>query len=352
MILDLSSLSRFPLTPLHPSHISRAADSEFRCALHLRTILTMPSPTLSKLLNPNIDTFLNPFVPHNQVRHLPKPISHFLGHRSHPAKEPPTLVQWLSLVIATVAGLCVVGAVFTRAPGIAEWNPPPIVASLGASAVLDYNTIRSPLSQPRNAIVGHTIAAIVGTAISKAFQNVPHFFHAYSWVCAAVACAAASVAMSMTNTVHPPGGATAIIACTEATVIVMGWRFPAIMLVASALMVAVACLLNNIARQYPVFWWTPEDVGYRLPRRKGGEEKKESEDEEMGEKETKGSDQSDQSDRTLARELSGDVEFDELFEVQILPYKMRLPAHLHLEDEEIELLKGLQARIRARSEVD
>ncbi|KAK5166288.1 uncharacterized protein LTR77_008549 [Saxophila tyrrhenica] len=307
----------------------------------------MPSPTLTKLLDPNIDTIINPFVPHNQVRHFPTPIAHFLGYRKTPSKEPPSTVQWLNTVLATVAGICVVGAVYNYAPGVAQYNPPTIVASLGASAVLDYNTVRSPLAQPRNSIVGHTIAAIVGTGISKAFQHAPSFFANYGWVAAAVACAASSVAMSMTNTVHPPGGATAILACTDATVIALGWMFPALMLLASVLMVAVACVFNNVARQYPVFWWTPEEVGRKLPRWS----KEEYAQDEESEAEMKKVDSG--SDHTLAHELSNNVEFEEgLWEIRVEPYKIRMPHQLQLSDEEVELLKQLQARVRMHSEVN
>ena len=304
---------------------------------------------LYSLLNINIDTHLNPYIPHNQVRHLPRAVSHFLGYRSTPAKEPPTLIQWLLLVISTVAGICVVGAVYNYAPGITQWNPPTIVASLGASAVLDYNTIRSPLAQPRNNLVGHAIAAIVGVAISKAFQLAPNFFMNFDWVAAAVACAAASVAMSITNTVHPPGGATAILACTDKQIVAMGWMFPPIMLLGSALMLGVALLFNNTLRQYPVFWWTPEDVGQKLPRRKretsveiGGKDLENV----MGKAES-------ESERTLAHELSNNVEYAEgIDEVTILPYMIRLPRHIELSNEEVELLQQLQDRVREHAEIN
>jgi hypothetical protein len=300
---------------------------------------------LYTLLNPNIDALLNPFIPHNQARHLPTPLSHFLGYRSTPAKEPPTLIQWLLTLVTTVAGICVVAAVYNYAPGITKWNPPTIVASLGASAVLDYNTIRSPLAQPRNNIVGHTIAAIVGVAISKAFQLVPSFFANYDWVAAAIACAVASVAMSVTNTVHPPGGATAILACSDAQIVAMGWIFPPIMLLSSCLMLGVALLFNNTLRQYPVFWWTPEEVGQKLARRKW------KGDEEDGESE-KGKDE-DGSESTLAHELGNNVEFLEgIDQVSILPYVIRLPRHIELGEKEVELLQKLQDRVREHSEVN
>lgn len=37
-----------------------------------------------------------------------------------------------------------------------------IIGSFGASAVLIYGAVRSPLAQPRNFIDGHVISAIIG----------------------------------------------------------------------------------------------------------------------------------------------------------------------------------------------
>lgn len=314
----------------------------------------MPSRAINAIIDPNIDSLLNPFIPHNQLRYLPKPVSHFLGYRKDAAKEPVVTIQWLMTILGTVAGICVVGAVFNFAPVLVQWNTPPIIASLGASAVLDYNTIRSPLAQPRNSIIGHAIAAVVGTGISKAFQQAPHFFANYSWVAAAVACGLSSVAMSITNTVHPPGGATAIIACTEGSVIAMGWRFPVIMLIASILMVAVACLVNNVFRQYPVFWWTPEEVGGKIPRTRQGAEGETKDEEDGGELKRVDSSQGSASDRTLQHVFSNDLEYEEhgVEELHVLPYSMRVPREMHLSDEEVQVLKTIQARMRWRSEIN
>jgi CBS-domain-containing membrane protein len=40
-----------------------------------------------------------------------------------------------------------------------------IIGSFGASAVLIYGAIRSPLAQPRNLIGGHFISAIIGVTL-------------------------------------------------------------------------------------------------------------------------------------------------------------------------------------------
>ena len=42
-----------------------------------------------------------------------------------------------------------------------------IIGSFGASAVLIYGAIRSPLAQPRNLIGGHLISAVIGVTAYK-----------------------------------------------------------------------------------------------------------------------------------------------------------------------------------------
>lgn len=65
----------------------------------------------------------------------------------------------------------------------------------------------------------------------------------------------------MTNTVHPPGGATALLAIIDQPVLAMGWKFVPLILLGTVLMFLVALLVNNIQRMFPVFWWTPRDIG-------------------------------------------------------------------------------------------
>ena len=40
-----------------------------------------------------------------------------------------------------------------------------LLGSFGASAVLVYGAIRSPLAQPRNLIGGHVLSALIGVAV-------------------------------------------------------------------------------------------------------------------------------------------------------------------------------------------
>src|SRR3989339_1512938 len=78
-----------------------------------------------------------------------------------------------------------------------------IVGSFGASAVLVYGAVRSPLAQPRNLVGGHVLSAIVGVICWK-------LFHSFPGIAEAMAVASAIALMHLTRTLHPPGGATAL----------------------------------------------------------------------------------------------------------------------------------------------
>ena len=80
-----------------------------------------------------------------------------------------------------------------------------VIGSLGASATLVYGVIKSPFSQPRNLIGGHIVSGLVGVACY-------HLFGDTLWLASGLAVAFAMVAMMATKTLHPPGGATALIA--------------------------------------------------------------------------------------------------------------------------------------------
>ena len=80
-----------------------------------------------------------------------------------------------------------------------------LIGSFGASAVLIYGAIKSPLAQPRNLIGGHVLSALTGVA---AYQVCSFNL----LLACAVAVATAIALMQCTKTLHPPGGATAFIA--------------------------------------------------------------------------------------------------------------------------------------------
>ena len=127
-----------------------------------------------------------------------------------------------------------------------------VIGSFGASAVLIYGAIKSPLAQPRNLIGGHVISAIIGVTCYK-------LFYAHMWLAAALAVATAIAVMHATKTLHPPGGATSLIAVIGSQQIhSLGYMYVFIPAgLGAVIMLFVALIVNNIpkTRSYPEFWF-------------------------------------------------------------------------------------------------
>ena len=112
-----------------------------------------------------------------------------------------------------------------------------------------YGAINSPLSQPRNLIGGHILSAIVGVMSFKLFGE-------YVWFCPAFAVATSILIMQLTLTLHPPGGATALIAVIGSEEIHnLGFIYVFIPIATGAfILFVIAFLINNISkdREYPI----------------------------------------------------------------------------------------------------
>jgi CBS-domain-containing membrane protein len=127
-----------------------------------------------------------------------------------------------------------------------------MIGSFGASAVLVYGAVRSPLAQPRNLIGGHILSAVIGVVCWKLLNQ-------HLWLAEAIAVATAIAAMHATRTLHPPGGATALIAVIGSPEIhKLGFLYvllPAT--IGPLILLAVALLVNNIpaTRRYPEIWF-------------------------------------------------------------------------------------------------
>ncbi|KAL2414741.1 hypothetical protein ABEF95_017209 [Exophiala dermatitidis] len=244
-----------------------------------------PQPPPRKLSQPfDIDTYLNPYIPRNPLYLLPTWISYWFGYRrplKAGSKPKPlgshrhrlqTLSTWTSVFIGAFCGVAIIENVFLAMPPLSGHAVPIIIASFGAAAILEYNTIESPLAQPRNLVVGHFLSAVVAVAITKLFLLLPTYqqFDHLRWLAGALAVGAASVLMSFTKTVHPPAGATALLAATNVEIQELGWWLLPLVLLAAMLMLASALVLNNVAgRRFPIYWWTPVDLKkLRVERRR------------------------------------------------------------------------------------
>jgi CBS-domain-containing membrane protein len=127
-----------------------------------------------------------------------------------------------------------------------------MIGSFGASAVLVYGAIRSPLAQPRNLMGGHMLSAFIGVLCWR-------LLHQHLWLAEAMAVATAIALMHATRTLHPPGGATALIAVIGSPAIHNLGFFYILMpaTLGPLILLVVALLVNNIpkSRRYPEIWF-------------------------------------------------------------------------------------------------
>lgn len=200
----------------------------------------------------------------------------------------------------------------------------------GAAAILEFNTIESPLAQPRNTIVGHFLSAAVGVGITKLFKLNADFEN-LRWIAGALACGLASASMTVTNTVYPPAGATALLAAVDPEVEHLGWFLLPLVLLSTVLTLITSLMINNIQRQYPTYWWTPTNVGRA----------KENDIEKVPTNTAKPSD----SSSSLA-ETAMHIESTDGKSIRITANGITLPDGFYLAGEERGILEILQDRLR------
>ncbi|MBL7951112.1 MAG: HPP family protein [Flavobacteriales bacterium] len=123
-----------------------------------------------------------------------------------------------------------------------------LIGSFGASSVLVYGVIQSPLAQPRNLVGGHVLSALLGVTMAKLVPDI-------IWLAAPLAVSLSIVAMQVTRTLHPPGGATALIAVIGSEKVKdLGYAFVLSPVLSGCLILLITALVfNNLTphRKYP-----------------------------------------------------------------------------------------------------
>jgi HPP family len=122
---------------------------------------------------------------------------------------------------------------------------PLIAAPFGAAAVLVFAVPSSPLAQPRNLIFGNLIGGLASIIMVSLFGADP-------WVMA-LSVATAIKLMQLTKTLHPPGGAVALVGVMSHA----KWEFlftP--VLTGSIVLLLCTIAFNNLmpGRSYPQHW--------------------------------------------------------------------------------------------------
>lgn len=159
---------------------------------------------------------------------LPQILQRFSGYRD-PHLQPPfppipfppfSWLRYLSLkhetwllsFIGSLVGIALIEIVMSVS--FPNHDTVLIVASFGASAVLCFSTIESPLAQPRHLVGGQILSAILGVGLNRLFRMA----HSYRlgdtigqnelgqvvWINGALAMSLSLLLMQITGTVHPP----------------------------------------------------------------------------------------------------------------------------------------------------
>jgi len=140
-----------------------------------------------------------------------------------------------------------------------------IVASMGASAVLLFAVPHGPLSQPWPVAGGHLVSALVGVSCAKLAMD--------PYLAAALAVGLAIGAMHYLRCIHPPGGATALVAVVGGPGIhALGYDF----LLTPVLLNVLVILFVAVAFNYPLHW-RRYPAALKPPREQAAEEQISSE---------------------------------------------------------------------------
>ncbi|KAI9144494.1 HPP family-domain-containing protein [Paraphysoderma sedebokerense] len=184
----------------------------------------------------------------------------------------PPKYSWsvvLSAFIGSWLGIASIGAIHYMVPQFYakkdENGLVAIVGSFGATAVLLYCAIDSALAQPRNVFGGSLIAAAVGVCCRHIFDVITYGTSAHEsglgynfwrWIPAAFAVSLTIVFQMITRTVHPPGGAIALIATTgEKQIYSLQYLYIVFPVLSSLIITSlIALLVNNVIRVYPLYW--------------------------------------------------------------------------------------------------
>ena len=132
---------------------------------------------------------------------------------------------------------------FTGANGTAL-----IVPSMGASAVLVFAVPHGRLSQPWALVAGHVSSAFVGVVCYLLIPNV--------FIAAGLAVGLAIGVMHVLRCIHPPGGATALVAVVGGTQIhALGFEYIVVPVLINTFIILVTAIVFNSFfpwRRYPV----------------------------------------------------------------------------------------------------
>ena len=208
------------------------------------------------------------------------PATHFLGYRPQNGSKSalftgsfwasfprrPNAIRKAELIIhsfiAAFLGITFI-ELMVRGAGFVREHVPLAIGSMGAVAVLIYGSYTSPLAQPKAVILGNFVSAFVGVCMAKLFSLSTVFqlgtADGIAWIAGALAVGLSIGAMQLFDIVHPPAGATALLAVVLPQTEELGWFYLPLVLSSTLVLVGWSLLINNVGtRRYPQFWISPD----------------------------------------------------------------------------------------------
>ena len=137
--------------------------------------------------------------------------------------------------IGTLVAIGTIGWLSTHLP--LHWVL--LIGSFGASSVIVFSMPHSKAAQPRALLLGNLLGAIVGVVVANFVPLEP-------WAMSALAVAGAIAAMAITDTIHPPGGAAALIAVHGSQGVTEGWYFIIAVMIGAAILGLTAYAAHNL----------------------------------------------------------------------------------------------------------
>lgn len=177
-------------------------------------------------------------------------IKRMRGGEEHPPQRPFSKIAWSWL--GAFIGIYTISIV-NKLISINHTDSMLLLGSFGASAVLIYAAPNAEFSQPRNFLGGHFISTIIGVSVYK-------FLPFDISILSAIAVSLAIVIMYYTNTLHPPGGASALaVVLGSEEMHELGYMFAfSPVLLDSFILFVIALVINNLSnnpkRHYPRYW--------------------------------------------------------------------------------------------------
>ena len=184
-------------------------------------------------------------------------ILHFMGISSG------TSISHTERLVSALGGFIGIFGIFVLSRQfLSEADATLIVASMGASAVLLFAVPHGKLSQPWPLIGGHFVSACVGVSTTLLIGNI--------YLAAGIAVGLAIGAMHYLRCIHPPGGATALIAVIGGpSISALGYQFVVTPILLNATIIFVIAILFNYIfhwRRYPVSLMSDKETGYDSPK--------------------------------------------------------------------------------------